>query len=172
MVVPDARHIALVLEVERNEVFNELRTTRQVQVCIIRQGSRLEHLILPVNIWITLSLTVITEVDAIGSIVRLHGMVLIAEVVDERLRAIVCPGVSTADGQLVLDGLVAKHIAIVRVVLTRQFRHGFQRSIEADVDAGLAFHTTLCRDKDNAVSTFHTIDGRCRCVFQHGDGGH
>ena len=66
-----------------------------------------------------------------------------------------------------LDGLVAQHITIIRVILTWQLRHCLQSGIETDVDSRLTFDTTLCGDKDNAVSTLHTINGSSGCVLQH-----
>ena len=102
----------------------------------------------------------------------LYGIVLIAEVVDERLRTIVSPGSVTVQGKLVLNNLVTKHVAIVRVVLARKLRHSLQCGIEAHIDSCLAFHTTLGGNQNNAVSTFHTVNGCCRCVLQHRDCSH
>ena len=97
-------------------------------------------------------------------------MILIAEVVDECLRTVVSPRSVTADGNLVLDGLVAEHITVVGIVLAREFRHSLQGSVEANVNPGLAFHTTLGGNQDNTVSTLHTIDGGGRGVLQDRDG--
>ena len=71
-----------------------------------------------------------------------------------------------------LKGLIAKHIAIIRVVLARELGHCLQSGVKADINAGLAFHTTLGGNQDNAVSTLHTVNGCGRGVFQHGDGSH
>ena len=120
MVIPDLGHITFVLVVECHEILHELRTTGNIQVGIIRHRGTLEHLVLPVYVRITFCLAVVTEEVAVGIIVRLNSTVLIAEVVDEGLWTIVCPRSVTTDGKLVFERLVTKHIAIVRVILTRQ----------------------------------------------------
>ncbi len=108
----------------------------------------------------------------IGIIVRLNSTVLIAEVVDKGLWTIISPRCVTADGKLVFKCLVAKHIAIVRVILAGEFRHSLQRSVETDIDTCLTFLTTLGGNQDNTISTFHTIHGCGRGVFQHGNRSH
>ena len=96
-------------------------------------------------------------------------MVLVDEVIDEGLGTIVSPRCIATDSQLILNGLVAVHVTIVRVVLARQLRHGLQCSIETEVNLRLTFLTTLGGNQNNTVSTFHTVNGSSRCVLQHGD---
>ena len=96
VVIPNLCHITLVLEVKGHEIFHGLCTTREIDVRIIGQGGTLEHLLLPINVWIPFSLTVVAEVVTIGVIVWFDGIVLIAEIIDERLRTIISPRGITA----------------------------------------------------------------------------
>ena len=99
-------------------------------------------------------------------------MVLMAEVVDERLRTVVGPRRVTPDADLVLNRLVAHHIAVVAVVLPRQLRHRLQRSVEPDVDPRLALHAALGGNQDNTVSPLHAIHRRGGGILQHRDRSH
>ena len=117
VVIPDTGHITFVLEVESYEIFHELGTTGEVDIGVVREGVVLEHLFLPVNVRITFCLAVVTEVITVLVIVGDDGMILVAEKIDKRLWTIVSPRTGTANGELVLNGLVAEHVAVVRVVL-------------------------------------------------------
>ena len=172
MVIPYLCHITLVLEVEGHEILHKLRTPAYIKVRVIRESRPFKHLVLPVHVRIALRLAVFAQVRTVGSIVRRHRVVLMAEVVDERLRTVVGPRSVTPDADLVLNRLVAHHIAVVAVVLPRQLRHGLQGSVEANVDPGLAFHATLGGNQDNTVSTLHAIHRRGRGVLQHRDRSH
>ena len=68
-----------------------------------------------------------------------------------------------------LDGLVAEHIAVVGVVLAREFRYSLQCGVVADIDSCLAFYTTFRGNKDNTISTLDTVNGCGRSVLQYGD---
>ena len=120
MVVPNLGHITFVLVVECHEILYGFRTAGEVDVCVVRQGEILEHLFLPVNIWIAFCLAVVAEVVALDIILCFDRMILIAEIVDEALWTIVGPRSIATNGNLMLNGLVAVHIAIVRVILARE----------------------------------------------------
>ena len=107
MVIPHAGHITFVLEVEGYEVLHEIRTTRQIEIRIVRHGGSFEHFVLPVHVRIALCLTVVTKIAAAGIILRLHGVILITEIVDEGLRTIECPGSIATQGKFMLDSLIA-----------------------------------------------------------------
>ena len=71
-----------------------------------------------------------------------------------------------------LDGCVAEHECIIRIIFIREFGRRFQCGIKTDVDFCTTFRAAFGGDEDDTVGTFHTIDSCRRCVFQDGYGLH
>ena len=99
---------------------------------------------------------------------RKFGALGFLETLDDAVGGVGVPGDLVQD-TFALDDVVLGHHRFVGVHLGRLLGDRLARDGVVEVEAGLAFFTTLGGDEDDAVCTFHTEDGRRGCVLQDGD---
>ena len=140
-------------EVNGCEVFYKRRTATHIDMGVVGHGVVLKHLTLPVNIGISFSLLEIGRMTVfLNDVQRQHFA--------PRLRF---------QTKLLLSGLVADGQGIGTAERARQLTGELQGSIHAHLNLRMTFLTTLGGNKDNTISTTHTIDCCSRGILQDGD---